>query len=1668
MKKRLLAMLMALALLVSLMPMGVLAYGGQGNGGGGEPLSPSSVGNDDVTISKTAERTGEDTWKVTMTVTAKEQVQSEPLELVLLLDRSGSMAWCTHMEHGNYFGENHYYFRGGEWCNYEGEYSGTDSRQAIAGNAAKDLIDRLAEMGISASVSVVGFSGDDYDTHGVISQMTPLTTSNADSIKNSIPTRGAVGGTHMNDGLKMADDQFSPNATNKVIVLLADGDYDGTDPNGYRGYVNTLEGKGVVVHTIGFTTSNSTLQEIADTTGGKYYTADDAEDLAQAFNRIADDLTAMVEDDMGNDVEVVGDATADNGKVTVSGDGKLSWNPKDGKLEGGQTVTITYTVKLTDAAKADLQAGSNNVINLNGNAVLTYKVGDGNTQTLKFPLPTDTVQVGQLTTQVTLDGTEYSSTTGDKVIIYGDDDTFTWTEPEATIEVGDTTYTYSGSTYDGTATIETSVAAEAGRHTLVHNYVSKPTSTPTAHPITIQVVLDGNTNTDNIITGSGIDTYIDVEPYQNTSETGGTSWNPGRYENGTVTYSVTYYDCKDIGFSANRGYVIEAIDAQTVFGQSGSKGIYAIDDDNLAQYGEYMEYEGDTDIGYYVSGTTYSASDAKTDEPINPIGDEYEDIYYPVDCGCTGEEEHTGHTDVNGAQPGVENLFVVSGLDTDITFIKLPSDDDGAYTVAGWYVGQKGSSGNTYSDTHNVSEFVDSVGSDNVIKFNATKTKNQVTITINYKADDGTDLVKTSVTNSIDFGASYSYEVGSDEIPQKIIAVNGDNYTFDSVKSGALSSENVTSNVEITVVYSKDEIGPDDGPDDIPDKYQVTVNYVADEGGSITGITSEVLTIRDQNNNLVESGTVTASGSTAAAAANYAFDYWTLDDTRIDADATFSNYGMPVSGGQTYTFTAHFKANNPAIDITKTASVNGHTLTAGETVEVGDEITYTITVTNTGNVAFENLTVSDDMWGEDVKVEVKIGDVFYPANLAEDETNGYFLYIADEFNRPGEFKPGDTWTCRYTYKVVDTDAGETIKNTAVVDGETDGEDTVEITVNDPSVSINKTVTGYTDKAMEGDELTYTITVRNTGNTVIDEFTVEDNMWEHGMPIYVDGELAYVNSEDSYTVRTADLGPRDSITINYTYTVTAQDVANGKIDNAATADINGDGMPDAEHEVTTPTGYPSLTVEKTANASTVQVGTPITYTVEVKNDGYSVMNNVVISDTLWTSDTDIEATGNVTGEYDASNSKYYIEKLEPGEYVTLTYTYTPTEAGRLENKVTATSDGLDTVPEDSVIVEVTPEPTPDEPDISVTKTDDVAYNETVELGDVVEYRIVVKNTGNVDLTDVVVTDTLWEAGTVIYVGSERIELTGDSIKFESLPVDETITITYYYTVTRADEREGEIVNEVTVKAGDGTTDSDTETTPVDDGWTPKPDDDDDTVYVPNWLNTTDHYAYIVGYEDGTIRPQNNITRAEVATIFFRLLTDNARERYWSTTNDFSDVAAESWYNNAISTLSNMGIINGYEDGTFKPNAPITRAEFTAIATRFFDYEAEYDGAFNDVSARAWYADYVQAAVDMGLVDGYPDGGFHPDAYITRAEACTIVNRVLHRVPHEDHLLAESVMNTWPDNPKSAWYYEDMQEATNSHDYDWIRVDGETVEDWTKKLPERDWSALETEWATEYSR
>lgn len=234
-----------------------------------------------------------------------------------------------------------------------------------------------------------------------------------------------------------------------------------------------------------------------------------------------------------------------------------------------------------------------------------------------------------------------------------------------------------------------------------------------------------------------------------------------------------------------------------------------------------------------------------------------------------------------------------------------------------------------------------------------------------------------------------------------------------------------------------------------------------------------------------------------------------------------------------------------------------------------------------------------------------------------------------------------------------------------------------------------------------------------------------------------------------------------------------------------------------------------------------------------------------------------------------------------------------------------------------------------------------------------------------------------------------------------------------------------------------------------------------------LNRRDHYAYIIGYPDGDVHPQGNITRAEVATIFFRLLRDPVRTQYWSQTNGYSDVPGNKWYNNAISTLSNMGIICGYPDGTFRPDAPITRAELTKIAASFFSdprVAATYDGRFSDVHGAEWYISYLMTALEEGLIEGYPDGSFRPNRPITRAETCTIVNRTLGRKPEKDHLLPESDMINWPDNiNRNIWYYAQMQEATNSHDYRWISIGSEACEQWTAKLIERDWAALERTWS-----
>ena len=197
-----------------------------------------------------------------------------------------------------------------------------------------------------------------------------------------------------------------------------------------------------------------------------------------------------------------------------------------------------------------------------------------------------------------------------------------------------------------------------------------------------------------------------------------------------------------------------------------------------------------------------------------------------------------------------------------------------------------------------------------------------------------------------------------------------------------------------------------------------------------------------------------------------------------------------------------------------------------------------------------------------------------------------------------------------------------------------------------------------------------------------------------------------------------------------------------------------------------------------------------------------------------------------------------------------------------------------------------------------------------------------------------------------------------------------------------------------------------------------------------LEKDDHFAYVIGYPDGDVKPMNNITREEVAMIFYRLLTDESRNSLLSDSNTFTDLEGHGWSNRAISTLYNAGILSGYPDGTFRPSDPISRAEFATIAAKFDKLELNNTTRFTDILGH-WAEKYVTSSEIKGWVTGYPNLTFRPEQDITRAEAMTLINNVLERAVPEENIHPDAIF--WPDMSSDDWYYEAVMEATNSHDY-----------------------------------
>ena len=271
--------------------------------------------------------------------------------------------------------------------------------------------------------------------------------------------------------------------------------------------------------------------------------------------------------------------------------------------------------------------------------------------------------------------------------------------------------------------------------------------------------------------------------------------------------------------------------------------------------------------------------------------------------------------------------------------------------------------------------------------------------------------------------------------------------------------------------------------------------------------------------------------------------------------------------------------------------------------------------------------------------------------------------------------------------------------------------------------------------------------------------------------------------------------------------------------------------------------------------------------------------------------------------------------------------------------------------------------------------------------------------------------------------------GTKVTLDKIPTRESYTFTGWYT----DEELTDKITSVTM----------TSDKTVYAGWV--------ATGVPDMLNGDDHYAYVIGYPDGNVHPQGNISRAETATIFFRLLKADTRDGNLTAENVFADVANGKWFNKAVSTMAKLGIVKGRSAETFAPDAPITRAEFAAICARFNTKPTNTSNSFSDISGH-WAEVEIERAVAFGWIAGYPDGTFRPDTYITRAEAMTMINRVLCRMPQDEKDLLRTMV-VWPDNKPTDWYYLAVQEATNSHEFE---RKGAVNETWTKLTSAPDWT------------
>ncbi|MBD5149284.1 MAG: hypothetical protein HDT18_02640 [Oscillibacter sp.] len=901
---------------------------------------------------------------------------------------------------------------------------------------------------------------------------------------------------------------------------------------------------------------------------------------------------------------------------------------------------------------------------------------------------------------------------------------------------------------------------------------------------------------------------------------------------------------------------------------------------------------------------------------------------------------------------------------------------------------------------------------------------------VSYKVTyvDGEEFIKSFEVSAID--AMITIDDGPEAPAGKVFTGwRGDYGKFYTAGNRVI----LTGDLTLIAQWEDDVIGPNGGPDGIPDKYQVEVIF-AGVNGTVDGLTQTERVVT-----LMENGKWSENGS------------YTLTDKDLPDTA-------PAEG---YTGEGTWDENPLGVVISKSSTKLDFVITF-----VKDSFDYTVNYLDKGGEVIRTAKTAkaefeSEVTSESEVVEIK-GYVFdhadkdsiwIGANAEENVINLYYsidpnqtkaLSYTVEYYKDGEKVESDTQTVTETVQVLQPDT-----LTVKID---------EINVTDKYYGYKCTTTTIPNTVNNGDTIkVYYVIDENATKTL--SYTVNHVVNGDVRDTFTEKVAVQVLQPDTIA-RNVALEADQNYT-GYVKTGTNPAVVPAQIDNGAVITVNYDI--DAAQTKTL-----SYTVNHVVNGD-VRDSFTETATVQVLQPDTIARNEALEADQNYTG---YVKTGTnpaeVPAQIDNGATIYVIYARDGFDY---TVNYLDTDGEVIRTAKTAKAEFESVVTSESEVVEIAGYVFHHADKDSIT-IDVVAAANVINL-----YYAVDRNNNGVDdseeyrtitYTDGVDTTVVFADVVITEVNGQKL-LDGDATPTIADPVRAGYVFTGWAPAVTA-RINGDAIyvaqwNSDSVIAPPDPTTPDIPEPPTPLG--PGPDDgidiEDEEIPLANavGLNDTEHFAYIIGYEDDTVRPLNNITRAEAVTIFFRLMTDEYRAANWSTENSFSDVNVGNWYNNAVSTLLKAGALEHFaQDDAFLPNQAITRAEFASIAAGFVSDEitGEEVGDFSDTEGH-WASLAIRKAVQAGWINGVGGNRFAPDETITRAEVMTMINRMLDRVPDAEHMLP--TMKVWSDNPEGKWYYEAVQEATNGHEYE--RDEMGVVETWTELAENRDWAALESEWA-----